>query len=126
MKKAEIKKSGRTAWSKDEVKLLKKLFPLRRAREIAEQTGRPLAAVRQKAYGMGIKTREQRLWSAKEITLLKKLYPTENTQCIADKLGRSLQAVKGKANLIGLKKAETRFVWSKQEDNLLTCESVTI
>jgi len=61
MVKAEIKKSSRLIWSEDEVKLLKKLFPLGRAREIAEQTGRPLTAVKQKAYYMGIKTRERRL-----------------------------------------------------------------
>ena len=75
MEKAEIKHSGWVAWSEDEVKLLKKLFPPGRAREIAEQTGRPLTAVRQKAYSMGIKTGEQRLWSANEVKLLKKLYP---------------------------------------------------
>ncbi len=90
MEKVEIKKNGWVSWSEDEVKLLKKLFPLGRAREVAEHTGRPLTAVRQKAYSMGIKTRERRLWSAKEIKLLKKIYPTENTQSIADKLGRSL------------------------------------
>ena len=90
MVKAEIKKSSKLAWSEDEVKLLKKLFPSGRAKEIAEQTGRPLTAVRQKAYSMGINTRGWRLWSAKEIKLLKKLYSSENTQSIADKLGRPL------------------------------------
>ena len=84
MEKAEIKKSSWVAWSEDEVKLLKRLFPRGRAREIAEQTGRALTAVRQKAYSMGIKTRERRLWAANEIELLKKLYPSENTQSIAD------------------------------------------
>ena len=101
---AKSKKNGWIAWSEDEVKLLKKLFPHGRAREIAEQTGRALTAVRQKAYSMGINTRERCLWSAKEIKLLKKLYPTENTQSIADKLGRSLQPVRHKASLLGLKK----------------------
>ena len=84
MEKVEIKKNGWVAWSEDEVKLLKRLFPHGRARKIAEQTGRPSTAVKQKAYSMGIKTGEQRLWSANEVKLLKKLYPTENTQSIAD------------------------------------------
>ncbi len=48
MQKAEIKKNSWVAWSEDEVKLLKRLFPLGRAREIAEQTGRALTAVGQK------------------------------------------------------------------------------
>ena len=119
MGKAEIKKNGLVAWSEDEVKLLKRLFPHGRSREIAEQTGRHLTAVRQKAYSMGIKTREWRLWSANEIKLLKKLYPSENTQSIADKLGRTFVSVSIKANLIGLKKAGTRPVWSRQEEALL-------
>jgi hypothetical protein len=121
MEKAEIKKNGWVAWSEDEVKLLKRLFPHGRAREIAEQIGRPLTAVRQKAYSMGIKTREWRLWSANEIKLLKKLYPSENTQSIADKLGRSRISINHKANLIGLKKVGTApvCVWSRQEEALL-------
>ena len=68
---AKSNKNGWVSWSEDEIKLLKKLYPLGRVREIAEQTGRPLTAVRQKAYKMGIKTRERRLWSANEIKLLK-------------------------------------------------------
>ena len=50
-----------------------------RASEIAERIGRPLTAVRQKAYDMGIKTRESRLWSASEVQLLKELYPNEDS-----------------------------------------------
>ena len=64
---SKSKKNGWVSWSEDEVKLLKRLFPLGRAREVAKQTGRPLTAVRQKAYSMGIKTRELHLLSAKEI-----------------------------------------------------------
>jgi len=121
MEKAEIKKSGPRLWSEAEVKLLKRLFPCGRAREIAEQTGRPLTAVRQKAYSMGIKTRECRLWSANEVKLLKKLYPTEDTQDIADKLGRSRISINNKACNIGLKKAgiAPACVWSRQEEALL-------
>ena len=43
---AKSKKNSWVAWSEDEVKLLKRLFPRGRAREIAEQTGRSLTAVR--------------------------------------------------------------------------------
>ena len=121
MEKAEIKKNGWVSWSEDEVKSLKRLFPQGRAREIGERTGRPLTAVRQKAYSMGIKTRELHLWSANEVKLLKKLYPTENTQNIADKLGRSYETVINKASKIGLKKVGTApvCVWSRQEEALL-------
>ena len=69
--KNKIRKNTWVAWSEDEVNLLKRLFPSGRAREIAEQTGRPLIAVRQKAYSMGIKTSVNRSWSANEVRLLK-------------------------------------------------------
>ncbi|MQY62040.1 hypothetical protein GH146_01970 [archaeon] len=80
---AKSKTNRWVLWSKDEVKLLKKLFPRGRASEIAERTGRPLTAVRQKAYTMGIKTRERHLWSANEVKLLKKLYTKESAKSIA-------------------------------------------
>lgn len=120
IEKVEIKKSSRRPWLKDEIKLLKKLFPSGGAREIAMRTGHPLAAVRQKAYDMGITTREyhRRLWSADETELLKRLYPNESIRNIADKLGRSEQEVYGKAHTIGLKKEKYR-PWSKQELMLL-------
>jgi len=117
MRKAKAKKKTSIAWSKDEVKLLKRLYPRGKAGEIARRTGRSLAAVKQKAHRMGIKTREDRLWSAREIRQLKRLYPSENIQRIADKLGRSYGAITGKAYELGLTQ-ETR-VWSKRELNVL-------
>ena len=119
MEKAKIKKSGWVSWSEDEVKLLKKLFPRGKAREIADQIGRPLTAVRQKAYSMGLKTRECHRWSANEVELLKKLYPNENTRSMANKLGRSMGAVMKKASSLSLKNVRRPTPWSRQEENLL-------
>ncbi len=65
MRKAKTKKKARRAWTKDEVKLLNKLYPDGGAGEIAERIGRPLTAVRQKAYYMGIRTREYHFWKRK-------------------------------------------------------------
>jgi hypothetical protein len=120
MKKAKVKirKNTWVSWSEDEIKLLKRLFPSGGAREIAKHIGRPLIAVRQKAYNMGIKTRGNRLWSASEIRHLKRLYPSETIQSIADKLGRSFRSVVAKAFKLGL--TEKLRVWSKRELNLLT------
>jgi hypothetical protein len=116
--KTKRRKNTWIAWSEDEIELLKKLFPSGGAREIAKQIGRPLIAVRQKAYNMGIKTRGNRLWSADEVRLLKKLYPNEIVRSIAEKLGRSYRAVGFKARTIGLKK-EKYPLWSNQEIRLL-------
>ena len=117
MRKAKTKKRTLIAWSKDEVKLLKRLYPDGRAEEIAERTGRALTAVRKKAYVMGIKAREDRFWSANDIRQLKRLYPSETAQSIADELGRAVGAVTGKAYRMGL--TEEPRVWSKRELNLL-------
>lgn len=120
MRKGITKKKVRRAWRKEEVKLLKKLFPRGRAREVAEQTGRSLEAVKHKAYKMGIRTRENRLWSADEIRQLKRLYPSETVQSIADTLGRTAWAIEAKAGQLGLTElAEERRVWLKRELNLL-------
>jgi len=89
MAKAEIKRNTWVAWSEDEIKLLKKLFLSGGAREIAKQIRRPLTAVKQKAYRMGIRTRAHRLWSADEIRLLKKLYQSESVQSITGTLPTS-------------------------------------
>ena len=52
---AKKKKLVMALWSKDEVKLLKKLFPNRRTQEVADQLGRSLKSVRVKASKMGLK-----------------------------------------------------------------------
>jgi hypothetical protein len=115
---AKAKKNTWVRWSEEEVKLLRRLFPKGRAREIAERTGRPLKAVRQKAYTLGLKTREWRRWSDSEVKLLKKLHPNATLQSIADKLGRSLDVVGNKALKLGLRK-ETHVPWTIQEETLL-------
>jgi hypothetical protein len=116
---AKSNKNTRILWSEDEIKLLKKLYHKGKARQIADQTGRALSAVRQKAYDMGLKTREWRLWSADEIKLLFcKLNQNQTVQSIADILGRSLNAVSKKASSIGLRKG-ILHPWSIQEESLL-------
>ena len=102
---AKSKNNRYARWSEDEVKLLKKLFPKGKAREVADRTGRPLTAVRQKAYDMGLRTRECRLWTTDEIELLKKRFPKENLQSIADILGQSSGTVRQKACQIGFRKS---------------------
>ncbi|HNS22775.1 MAG TPA: hypothetical protein PKH24_19900 [Sedimentisphaerales bacterium] len=43
------------AWTKDDVKELKKLFPNRPTAEVASQLGRPTEAVKKKASRMGLR-----------------------------------------------------------------------
>ncbi len=50
-------------WSKDEVKLLKKIFRNRSNREVAEQLGRSISSVRAKASALGLRKTKKYLKS---------------------------------------------------------------
>ncbi len=95
---------GPWSWTKEDIKLLKKLYPHGNTKKIAERLNRPLTAVRQKAYDIGMKTDVYCYWSKVNIKLLKKLYPNTITQELADRLKRSAGSVKTKARQLGLKK----------------------
>ena len=116
---AKSNKNTLIHWSEDEVKLLKKLFPKGKERQVADQTGRTFSAIMNKAHDMGLKKGKWRLWSADEIKLLKKLHPNQTAQSIADILGRSLATVYEKASSLGLRKGIFHPSWSIQEETLL-------
>jgi hypothetical protein len=103
MRKTKTKKRNYRRWSEDEIKLLKRLYPRGGAREISEQTGRPVAAVRQKARALGL-PKKLHAWSKKDLNLLKKLYPSKTAQQIADQMGRSLPAIQRRIQRFGLRK----------------------
>jgi len=128
---AKSKKLFRGHWSRSEVELLKKRFPTASTCELAEMLGRPLTAVRQKAYEMGLKTRTylNRCWSEEEIKSLKRLFPDNKTREVAEKLNHSAGAVSRLASRLGLKKSK-RYLrsigqvseprkWSQKEVKLL-------
>lgn len=94
------------AWSKDEVKLLKKLFPNRDRQETADRLGRSLPSVNNKAQRLGIKTKRPPRWSKDKDKLLKKLYPNISTNIIAEQFGRSAQSIRQRAYRIELKKTK--------------------
>ena len=98
---------GPWSWTKDDIKLLKKLYPHGNTKMIAERLNRPLTAVRQKAYDIGMKTDIYQYWSKADINLLKKLYPNTVTQQLANRLKRSAGSIKTKARQLGLRKTES-------------------
>jgi len=103
-KKTLIK--GPWSWTKDDIRLLKRLYPKGNIKKIAERLNRPLTAVRQKAYDMGMKTDVYNYWTKTELKLLRKCYANTVTQELADKLKRSAGSVKTKARQLGLKKTK--------------------
>ena len=73
---------------------------------IADKLCRPLTAVRQKAYDMGIKTDIYNYWTEDDLKLLSKLYPNTITDELAERFGRSAGSVKTKARQLGLRKTD--------------------
>ena len=53
-KKKKKKKLIKGLWSKSEIRILKKEFPNKSCTEVAAKLGRPLYAVKRKAYRLGI------------------------------------------------------------------------
>jgi len=98
---------GPWSWTRDDIKLLKKLYPCGNTRMIAERLNRPLTAVRQKAYDMGMKTEGYQYWSEEALKLLAGLYPDTATEELAGRFGRSPEAIKIKAHQLGLRKSRS-------------------
>ena len=98
---------GPWSWTKDDIRLLKKLYPHGNTKKIAERLNRPLTAVRQKAYDIGMKTDVYQYWSKGDMKLLEKLYPNAITQELAERLGRSAGSIKTKARQLGLRKTDS-------------------
>ncbi|MHC4557515.1 MAG: hypothetical protein ACYTFW_10480 [Planctomycetota bacterium] len=96
---------GPWSWTKDDIKLLKKLYPQGNTKMIAEQLCRPLTAVRQKAYDMGMKTDIYQYWTKEDLELLAKLYPDTTTEELAKRFRRSLGSIKTKARQLRLRKS---------------------
>ena len=97
---------GPWSWTKADIRLLKKLYPHGNIKEIAERLNRPLTAVRQKAYDIGMKTDVYNYWTKEDLKLLRKLYANTVTTKIAARLKRSPGSVKTKARQLGLKKSK--------------------
>ena len=97
---------GPWSWTENEIKLLKQLYPHGNTKMIAEKLRRPLTAVRQKAYDMGMKTDIYKYWTEDELELLIILYSDTTTDELAKRFGRSTGSVKTKARQLGLRKSQ--------------------
>ncbi|MBL7186312.1 MAG: hypothetical protein ISS70_08290 [Phycisphaerae bacterium] len=97
---------GPWSWTADDIKLLKRLYPQGNIKMIAERLNRPLTAVRQKAYDMGMKTNVYRYWTEDDLKLLAKLYPDMTTPELASQFNRSEGSVKTKALQLKLRKSQ--------------------
>lgn len=99
--------SGPWSWTKDDIKLLKRLYPRGKTKMIAAKLCRPLTAVRQKAYDLGMKTDIYNYWTEDDLKLLAKLYPNTITDELVERFSRSAGSVKTKARQLGLRKSDS-------------------
>lgn len=99
--------SGPWSWTKDDIKLLKRLYPRGKTKMIAAKLCRPLTAVRQKAYDLGMKTDIYNYWTEYDLKLLAKLYPNTITDELVERFSRSAGSVKTKARQLGLRKSDS-------------------
>ena len=74
---------------------------------IADKLRRPLTAVRQKAYDIGMKTDIYNYWTEDDLEILTSLYPDTETDELARRFRRSAGSVKTKARQLGLKKSQS-------------------
>ncbi|MEJ2704637.1 MAG: hypothetical protein P8Z79_19555 [Sedimentisphaerales bacterium] len=98
---------GPWSWTPDDIRLLKRLYPRGNTRMIAEKLCRPLTAVRQKAYDIGMKTDTYQYWSDEDLKRLTKLFPRTSTKDLAEQFDRSEGSIKTKARQLGLKKSKS-------------------
>ena len=109
-------------WSDDEIEILKKLYAEKPSEDLAEQLGRSLPAVRQRAHMLGLKRKIQYegRWTPDDIALLTELYPTCPLPEIAEKLGRTVASIKHRAYSLGVKrKSYVDKLWTPEETQML-------
>ena len=97
---------GPWSWTREEIELLKILYPKGNTKEIAERLGRPLTTVRQKAYDIGLKTNIYQYWTDEEVELLEELYKNTPVPVLSEQLGHSEGSIRIKASQLGLRKPQ--------------------
>jgi len=108
-------------WSKEDIRLLKKLYPKTPNKEIATKLKRTLGAVVTKAADLGLRKSEGiagQSWTEKEINFLKKSYEYMTARQIGEKLGRSDHSVRRMASIIQITNNDRRS-WSLKEDDVI-------
>ena len=119
-------------WSKDEIKLLKKLYAGTPTEKVAKKVGRSLPAVRYRAHLLGLKRQVQQegRWTPEDIAVLRELYPECPVGEISKRLGRTVNAIANRAHQLGIKrKSYVDKLWTDEQLKLLRqlhplCENI--
>lgn len=97
---------GPWSWTKKDITTLKRNYRYGKIKKLAERLNRPLTAVRQKAYDMGMKTNVYHYWKPEELEMLKEIYTDTDIEELVGIFRRSPNSIKSKARQLGLKKSD--------------------
>jgi DNA-binding CsgD family transcriptional regulator len=101
----------------EEKEIVKKLYPFKSTKKIAEMLNCPMSSIQNCANAFGLK-KINYFWTSKQDEQLKQLFAQTPTALIARKLGRTVPAVMRRAVTLNLKKEN--IFWTEEEDALLT------
>ncbi len=102
VQRTQRKARVRRAWTKDEDRLLKRMYPKHGARHTAELLGRSVTSVLHRARRLEIPGSRGRAWTEMELRYLKSKYPKQSIDQICRTLQRSRESVRGKINQLHL------------------------
>jgi hypothetical protein len=104
-------------WTVKEIQFLKKFYPTKGGKYVADKLERTLSAVYRQAQKLGqksVKYHHSGYYSPREIIFLKKNYPLKGSKYVAEKLGRSPSSIKDKARKLRVER-KSLLKWSKEE-----------
>jgi Myb-like DNA-binding domain len=111
----------RVIWTEEENAFLKKYYPAKGSKFVAEALGKTQAAVRGHAVNLSVKgawNQPRRNYTADEIIFIKKNYPNKGSRYVGQKLGRTPSSIVTKARKLRIDR-KSLLLWSKQDDEYI-------
>ncbi|RLG78532.1 MAG: hypothetical protein DRO14_00420 [Thermoprotei archaeon] len=109
-------------WSKEEIEVLRKVYPDAGAKKVAELIGRSVDSVVAKAKELGIRRKRKVVWTDEMVGFLVSNYNVMTMDEIAEYLGVDSVDVLNKARQLGLKKNHHGRVTVVVDDEYVTLE----
>lgn len=115
----DIKK--KRIWTDKEILFLKKYYPVKGSKYVADELGRTRSSVSHRVTRLGLSGTgflPFRPYSPQEIIFIKKYYPLRGAEYVAEKLGRSSSSIYVKANNLRVERKNI-YSWGEYDINYL-------
>jgi len=112
---------NRRFWTEEEINFLKKFYPTKGSKFIANELDRTLYSVKRQAARLGLKVvvvLSHRAYSPQEIIFIKKNYTSKGSHYVSKILGRNITSINKKARKFGLER-NINLKWNEDEDEYL-------